>query len=100
MKINFDNTIGKIKPMHTVGQPPFLGSDYSYCRYMKEANIPFARLHDVGGVYGGSRYVDIHNVFPDFDADETKPESYDFFYTDLLLSAMKTMKNGQESLNI
>lgn len=88
MKVDFNNIIGKIKPMHAVGQPPFSGSDYSYCHYLKEANIPYARLHDVGGIYGGSRYVDIHNVFPNFDADETLPESYDFFYTDLLLSAM------------
>ncbi len=88
MKINFNNIIGKIKPMHAVGQPPFLSSDYSYCHYLKEANIPYARLHDVGGIYGGSRYVDIHNIFPNFDADETNPASYDFFYTDLLLESM------------
>jgi len=88
MKVNFNNIIGKVRPMHAVGQPPFLGSDYSYCHYLKEAHIPYARLHDVGGVYGGSRYVDIHNIFPNFDADETDPEAYDFLYTDLLLSAI------------
>ena len=88
MIVDFQKVIGKIKPMHGVGQPPFLGSDYSFCHYLKEADIPYARLHDVGGVYGGSRYVDIHNVFPCFEADETDPASYDFFYTDLLLAAM------------
>ncbi len=88
MNINFDQIIGKVKPMHAVGQPPFLGSDYSYIHYLKDANIPYARLHDVGGRYGGNEYVDIHNIFPDFDADENDPASYNFFYTDLLLAAM------------
>ena len=41
-------TLGNIKPMHAVGQPPFLGIDFSYIKYLQEANIPYSRLHDVG----------------------------------------------------
>ena len=85
---DFNNTVAPIKPMHAVGQPPFLGTDYHYIEYLKKANIPYSRLHDVGGPYGGFVYVDIPNLFRDFDADETLPGSYDFAFTDLLIKAL------------
>ena len=85
IKVDFQKIIGKIKPMHGVGQPPFLGINYSFIHYLKDANIPYARLHDVGGQYGGNIYVDIPNIFRNFDADENDPENYDFAFTDLLL---------------
>ena len=37
---------------------------------------------------GGNRYVDIPNLFRDFDADENDPSGYDFAFTDELLRAM------------
>jgi len=55
---------------------------------MREANIPYARLHDTGGYFGGARYVDVANLFPDFGADENDPASFDFAFTDHLLAAM------------
>ena len=83
------NTTGtEIKPMHGVGQPPFVGLDFSMFRYLSDAGIPFSRLHDVGGAFGGSRFVDIPNLFPDFDADPTDPKSYDFVFTDKLICAL------------
>ena len=48
-------------------------SDWSMMHYLKEAGIPYSRLHDVGGWLGGGLYVDIPNLFPDFDADENDP---------------------------
>lgn len=50
----------------------------------KEMNIPFVRNHDAAfyAYYGGSHTVDIHNIFPDFDADPYDPASYDFTLTD------------------
>ncbi len=88
MKILLDSakTAGKIKPMHAVNNPPTVPVDH-YGLYPKytEAKIPYARLHDTGGAYGGSRYVDIPNVFPDFNADENDPASYDFAFTDVVL---------------
>ena len=87
-KINFNNVTGRIKPMHGVGQPPFMGTNFSMFRYLTDAGIPYSRLHDVGGVYGGGRWVDIPNIFRDFGADETKAESYDFTFTDLMITAL------------
>ena len=62
--------------------------------YLTEANIPYSRLHDTYGVFGGNLFVDIPNIFRDFDADETDPASYDFVFTDALLDKM--MKHGVE----
>ena len=96
MKItaNFDNITGKIKPMHAVGQPPLYGFDSGMFHYITEANIPYSRLHDMGGHHGRNLYVDIPNLFRDFDADETKEENYDFTFTDVLLEDM--FKAGME----
>lgn len=92
IRVDFDQVQAKIKPMHAVGQPPFTGGfnrlDFSPMQILKDAHIPFSRLHDVGGAFGGNRYVDIPNLFRDFDADENDPASYDFTFTDELIKAM------------
>jgi hypothetical protein len=88
MKItaDFNKYTGKIiKPMHAAGQPPFVGRVFKWTHYFTQAGIPYSRLHDVGGMFGGNLFVDIPNIFRDFDADETKEESYDFAYTDILI---------------
>ena len=48
MNISFDfaKTTGKIRAMHAVGQPPRLGISSDYMHYLKDANIPYSRLHD------------------------------------------------------
>ena len=89
IKIDTSKTIGKIKAMHAGGQPPLGGKGYNeYFHYLTEAGIPYSRLHDVGGAFGGSRFVDIPNVFRNFDADENDPASYDFTFTDFLIKSL------------
>ena len=86
LQFDFEKKRGKIKPMHAVGQPPLaigvneIESDMFH--FLKEANIPYSRMHDVGGAFGGNMFVDIPNLFRDFDADENDPDSYDFIFTD------------------
>ena len=93
IKIDFTKNLGAIKPLHGVGQPPFTGGrSYSMLHYLTEAGIPFSRLHDVGGAYGGGRFVDIPNLFRNFDADPEDPASYDFTFTDLLITALMDAK--------
>ena len=87
-QFNFDKTVGKIRAMHGVGQPPMLGVSDAMFHYLTEAGIPYSRLHDVGGPFGGNRFVDIHNIFRDFNADESKEESYDFAFTDILIASL------------
>lgn len=86
--VDFNKHINTIKPMHGVGQPPFRGIDFSMCDYLKEAHIPYSRLHDVGGGFAGNLFVDIPNIFRDFSADPTKPENYDFAFTDILITEL------------
>ncbi len=86
----FNESRGKIKPMHAVNNMPTVPTDWGYDLFgkLREAHVPYARLHDTGGYFGGAHYVDIPNVFPCFDADENDPASYDFAFTDALLSEM------------
>lgn len=88
INVELDRTLGAIKPLHGVGQPPFAGSNFGMFHYLTEAGMPFSRLHDVGGIYGGGRWVDIPNLFRRFDADPTDPASYDFTFTDMLITAL------------
>ena len=89
VKVDFNKIVGKIKPMHGIGQPPGNGVlNAPFYHYLTEAGIPYSRLHDVGGWMGGGLFVDIPNLFPDFDADESNPENYDFAYTDAMIKSL------------
>ena len=88
IKTDFTRALGPVKAMHAVGQPPFPHMSPDYLHYLTEAHIPYSRLHDVGGMFGGNMYVDIPNIFRDFSADENDPASYDFGFTDELLKAL------------
>ena len=91
IKIDFTKITGEIKPLHGVGQPPMAGRNFSRFHYLTEAGVPFSRLHDVGGMFGGFRWVDVPNIFRDFDADENDPASYDFACTDeSILACLET----------
>ena len=92
--VDFNEKTGKIKPMHGIGQPPLTGLSNSMFHYLSRAGIPYSRLHDVGGWMGGGLYVDIPNLFPDFDADENDEASYDFAYTDVIIKGL--IDNGCE----
>ena len=91
MKILVDTavTLGPVKPVNGVGQPPITDMrEYPLFHYLKEAGIPFSRLHDTGGMFGRNIFVDIPNLFRDFDADENDPANYDFVFTDILINAL------------
>ena len=88
VKVDFGKVINKMKPVHGVGQPPLFGTSFSLFKYLTDVGVPYSRLHDVGGAYGGFRWVDVPNIFRDFNADESDPASYDFTFTDLLITAL------------
>ncbi len=96
IRVDSGKAIGPVKPVNGVGQPPMIGAlgDWPLFHYLKEAGIPYSRLHDVGGWLGQGLYVDIPNLFPDFDADEDDPANYRFAYTDSLMKALE--ENGVE----
>ena len=92
--VDFDSALGPVRPLHQAGQPPLplseIGWGEKMFHYLPEAGIRYSRLHDTGGAYGGGKFVDITNLFRDFNADENDPKSYDFTFTDLLLEKMAT----------
>ena len=85
LAIDFSTAKGPMKPEHGVGQPPKIGMSGALYHYLTEAGVPYSRLHDVGGWHGNNMFVDIPNIFRDFDADENAPASYDFSFTDVLM---------------
>lgn len=85
---DFSNQTGPVKPMHGLNNAPFHGCDGSMLHTLTEAGIPFSRLHDTGGRYGGNVFVDIGNIFRDENADPHDPASYDFAFTDWLVGAL------------
>lgn len=89
MKItaDFSRSIGPVRPMHAVNNGPTKPrADQSRGNFNEwvEAGIPYARNHDAAfcADYGGEHTVDVHAIFPNFDADVNDPASYDFVLTD------------------
>ena len=89
--IDFSNKIGDVKIMHAVNNGPHVsrgdqarGNQDTY----RVARIPYARVHDASyhAQYGGEHTVDVHAIFPNFDADVNDPSSYDFACTDKYIS--------------
>ncbi len=87
VKVDYLISAGKIKVMHAVNNGPVVagkdqtrGNGLSY----KAARIPYARVHDASffSGYGGEHTIDVHAIFPNFDADVNDPNSYDFACTD------------------
>ncbi|MBR5307364.1 MAG: hypothetical protein IKU43_01215 [Clostridia bacterium] len=81
-----NNICGQMRKLHGVNCAPHAkGSGinqgltkkiFTYC------GTPHSRLHDCMGTYGGTYFIDVPNIFRDFDADENDPASYDFYYSD------------------
>ena len=93
VRINFLKTAGRIKPLNAVNNGPKPDSDDQTSGNFgdfKRMRAPYARTHDSAfcGSYGGPHIVDISSIFPDFDADPTLPESYDFTLTDDFLQSI------------
>ena len=85
--VDFAQDAGKIRALHGVNNGPVnwnLGADLT--NYHKAAGFPSARLHDT--LYGGMEAVDIHTIFPIFDADAEDPKYYTFAKTDAYLSGL------------
>ncbi len=85
---DFTHPVRPVKPMHGINNAPMHWANFELFHYLAEAGIPVSRLHDTGGAFGGGIYVDIDNLFPNFEADPDDPASYDFLFNDALLCAL------------
>lgn len=92
LKIDLDKKINEFKPLNGVNCAPYVinyGGNQSLIKEcFKELNVPYSRLHDVQGAYGGTYFVDVPNIFRDFDADENDEKNYDFYYSDEYITAI------------
>jgi len=96
LTVDLSKKLGKIKDMNATGQAPLLaGAGYGSFKYfslLSDVCVPYVRLHDVGGTFAGNYFVDVPNIFRDFDADENDPANYDFAFTDAYITAL--VENG------
>ena len=86
--VDFLKKEGVIKPVHGVNNGPVTNISAGAIDKREEfraAHIPFSRLHDTAGSYGSGIFVNIHCIFPDFEADVNDPASYFFEPTDIYL---------------
>ena len=90
IKLNFQNTDGKILYQNAVNNGPtnpgVRETPTNFDAY-KAAGISYARNHDASfcNGFGGEFTVDVHRIFRNFDADENDPASYIFEPTDKYL---------------
>lgn len=94
ISIDFSQSTGKIKLLHGVNNGPFGYGLQSapLAGYHAEAGFPYTRLHDVN--WPNAEAVDIHSIFPLFDADADDPKNYFFKKTDDYITAI--IKNKSE----
>src|SRR5262245_21354274 len=85
--VDFSRTNGVIRPLHGGNNGPLCyGELVDLTKFHQEVAIPFTRLHDSAWPYPD--IVDIHAIFPNFDADPESPASYRFGPTDDYLRAI------------
>ncbi len=88
LDVDFSVPTGKLRALHGVNKGPLApGGVFDVLAEQKELGIPFTRLHDCG--WPNPYVVDHHAVFPNPDADPTKPECYDFRLTDEYIAAVR-----------
>ncbi len=90
--VDFEKKSGRIKPVNCINGGPRSGGynlPNDFTEEFSEMGIPFVRTSSAAGEYGLNQFVNIHCIFPDFDADESLPESYNFLPTDLYLASIK-----------
>ena len=89
--INNNKVLGRIKPVHSAMgfMSTSVRSEIRWNRnlltHLDVLETPYARLNGVGGRYGTNVFVDVTNIFRNFDADEFLESSYDFAFTDWVI---------------
>ena len=93
IRVSFNKKCGKIKPLNCINGGPRSGGfdlPFDFTDEFVELCVPMVRTSGSAGEYGHNQYVNVHCIFPDFDADETLEESYNFLPTDLYLESIRS----------
>lgn len=102
--VDFDDEIGDIKPVNGINNGPVskavidnngkVSFEFDVTDYYKAMNIPCVRLHDSEYPFGSDKFIDIHCIFPDFNADADDPASYYFDASDAYIT--KIVEAGED----
>lgn len=92
ISVDFQKVSGRIKPLHGFNNAARKTDYGDVLPDFIRLSPPIIRLHDTAGTYGGSHYVDVPNIFPDFSKDEDDPSNYDFRLTDCYIKPL--IENG------
>jgi hypothetical protein len=93
LTIDCGRPAGTIRALHGVNSGPIhAGETIDLSDRHRELGVPLTRLHDCH--WPNADAVDIHTIFPDFAADPSRPESYDFRRTDDYLQAIVNVGSG------
>ncbi len=81
IRIDFDNIIDEIRPVHNIGRMPEYELDSEINGYFTDANMTSCRTHDIS-------YTDIYKIFPDFSKDVNDENSYNFEECDKVIASI------------
>ena len=90
--VDFEKKSGRVKPLHAINGGPRSGGynlPYDFSEEFAAIGVPIVRTVTPVGDYGYNQFVNVHCIFPDFDADEQLEESYNFLPTDLYLASIR-----------
>ena len=97
IKVDFNKKNGRIKPLNCINGGPRSGGydlPFDFTDEFTNMAVPLVRTSGSAGEYGHNQYINIHCIFPDFDADENLEESYNFLPTDLYLASIRNSGAG------
>ena len=81
IRIDFDHTVGEIKPIHNIGRMPEYELNSEINKVFTDANMTSCRTHDIHA-------TDIHNIFPDFSRDVDDESAYCFADCDKVIASI------------
>ena len=90
--VDFSKRCGKIKPICGINGGPRSGGCellFDVSEEFRRLSIPAVRACLPDGQYGLNQFIDIHCIFPDFEADADLESSYNFIPTDQYISSIK-----------
>ena len=97
VRVDFNKKCGRIKPLNCINGGPRSGGydlPFDFSDEFSAMAVPLVRTSGSAGEYGHNQFVNVHCIFPDFDADENLEESYNFLPTDLYLASIRNTGAG------
>ena len=92
ISVDFQKRTGRIKPLNCINGGPRSGGHnlpFDVTEEFAEMGVPMVRTVTPDGEYGNNQFINVHCIFPDFEADVEAEESYNFLPTDLYIASIR-----------